>query len=69
MALRRVVTGQNRDGRSVFVTDERHEPVTAAMMPEASSTALGKRHRGDAATRRLRPRVPAVVPPRPASGS
>ncbi len=33
MALRRVVTGQSRDGRSVFVSDERLEPVTAEMMP------------------------------------
>jgi mannose-6-phosphate isomerase-like protein (cupin superfamily) len=35
MAVRRLVTGQTPDGRSVIVTDELLEPVTVAMMPGA----------------------------------
>ena len=33
MAIRRVVTGVNADGTSVFVSDERVEAVTPALMP------------------------------------
>lgn len=33
MQIRRVVTGQASDGRSVFVSDERIDPITIAMMP------------------------------------
>ncbi len=33
MAIRRVVTGVNADGTSVFVSDERVEPVAPALLP------------------------------------
>lgn len=36
MRVRRVVTGQEADGRSVFVTDEAVEPVTVQLMPGAA---------------------------------
>jgi mannose-6-phosphate isomerase-like protein (cupin superfamily) len=35
MQVRRVVTGQREDGRSVFVSDERVDPVTLRMLPGA----------------------------------
>jgi mannose-6-phosphate isomerase-like protein (cupin superfamily) len=31
--MRRVVTGQDADGRSVFVSDEEVEPITVALVP------------------------------------
>jgi len=33
MKVRRVVTGQNADGKSVFVSDEEVDPVTLALLP------------------------------------
>jgi mannose-6-phosphate isomerase-like protein (cupin superfamily) len=33
MKVRRVVTGQNADGKSVFVSDEEADPVTLALLP------------------------------------
>ncbi len=35
MTIRRVVTGQDANGKSVFVSDEQVEPVTLALMPGA----------------------------------
>jgi mannose-6-phosphate isomerase-like protein (cupin superfamily) len=35
MAIRCVVTGQNKDGKSVFVTDEEVEPIEASLLPGA----------------------------------
>jgi mannose-6-phosphate isomerase-like protein (cupin superfamily) len=35
MRVRRVVTGQNEDGRSVFVTDEQVDPITLQLLPGA----------------------------------
>jgi len=31
--IRRVVTGQNEDGKSVFVSDEQVDPITLALLP------------------------------------
>ena len=35
MKVRRVVTGQQADGKSVFVSDEEVEPVTVSLLPGA----------------------------------
>ena len=35
MKVRRVVTGQQSDGKSVFVSDEEVEPVTVSLLPGA----------------------------------
>ena len=35
MKVRRVVTGVNNDGKSVFVSDDQLEPVTLALLPGA----------------------------------
>ena len=35
MKVRRVVTGHDRSGKSVFVSDTEVEPVTASLLPGA----------------------------------
>ena len=35
MNVRRVVTGHDRDGKAIFVSDQQVEPVTAALLPGA----------------------------------
>src|SRR3984957_4302786 len=34
MSVRRVVTGHDRDGKAVFVSDEQVDPVTVALRPD-----------------------------------
>jgi hypothetical protein len=36
MNIRRVVTGQRADGKSVFVSDEQVEPITVSLLPGAA---------------------------------
>ena len=44
MTVRRVVTGHNASGKSVFVSDETVEPVEIGMMPQfRASPVVGRR--------------------------
>jgi mannose-6-phosphate isomerase-like protein (cupin superfamily) len=62
--VRRVVTGQNADGKSVFVSDEQVEPTTLALLPGyefhrlwAADTVAALPTRGDEAS------APTYFPP------
>ena len=64
MRVRRVVTGQTREGKSVFVSDEEVEPVTDRLLPGAEFHRLwGGDEMVSLPTDGTPPAAPAYFPP------
>jgi hypothetical protein len=64
--VRRVVTGQDEAGKSVFVSDELVEPIVVALMPGLEFLNLwGADHTPVVPTDGARPHAPAYFPPPP----
>ena len=66
MEARRVVTGQDRAGKSVFVSDERVEPIVMTLMPGLQFVNLwGADETPSLPTDGTRPAAPSYFPPAP----